>query len=283
MNNLLKRTLSGILYVGTVIACLLYSKTAFCIVFAIVTGWAIDEYNRILEERGLAQPNRMMTMLAGVYLFLVLFLITTNGYSPILFLLFIPYGLTLLFLIASELFAGKPQPLANWAYSLAGQVYIALPFALLNILTYGMKEVQLSWPLSLYLFIFLWLNDSGAYVFGSLLHNKIPYRLSPHISPKKTWIGSLGGAATVLAASAVAHLCTGQMGIGFWLGMACTVIVFGTLGDLVESQMKRQVGIKDSGSFLPGHGGVLDRFDSVIFSIPAVIIYVCCYSYLFHH
>ena len=127
-------------------------------------------------------------------------------------------------------------------------------------------------PLSI--FIFLWVNDSGAYCVGSLLGR---HKLFPRISPGKSWEGSIGGAVFVLAAAyAISYfLDTDQMlAMPVWLGLGLVVVVFGTWGDLVESLFKRTLGIKDSGNILPGHGGMLDRFDSSLLAIPAAVIYL---------
>ena len=147
-----------------------------------------------------------------------------------------------------------------------------------------------NWIYPLALFIFLWVNDTFAYLCGSMLHNYVPAKLFPRISPKKSWIGSIGGGLfTLLAAVIIWWLDNGQssmangqwsmvnpqssMPLLRWLGFALVVVFFGTWGDLVESLIKRQLGIKDSGHVLPGHGGMLDRFDSALLTIPASVIY----------
>ena len=157
------------------------------------------------------------------------------------------------------------------------QLYIALPFALLNILAYHNNPAESSVSynpiLPLSIFVFLWLNDTGAYCIGSLLGK---HRLFERISPKKSWEGSVGGAVFAIAAS-FAFGCFfffPFMNMAQWVGLALTVIVFGTWGDLTESLMKRQLGIKDSGNILPGHGGMLDRFDSTLMAVPAAVVYL---------
>ena len=125
------------------------------------------------------------------------------------------------------------------------------------------------------IYIFIWINDTGAYLSGVTLGK---HKLFPRISPKKSWEGSIGGALlTVASAFAVAHFFN-FMNIWQWIGMALVVVVFGTFGDLTESMMKRHLGIKDSGHILPGHGGILDRLDSMLLSIPAVVIYLLAIS-----
>jgi phosphatidate cytidylyltransferase len=169
------------------------------------------------------------------------------------------------------------------------QMYIALPFSLLNVLAFtanssGMVVFNTLLPLSV--FIFLWVNDTGAYCVGSLLGR---HKLFPRISPGKSWEGSIGGAVFVLAvacgigwldnmeiadANHTSSIFAGMLSIPEWLGLGLVVVIFGTWGDLVESLFKRTLGIKDSGSILPGHGGMLDRFDSSLLAIPAAVVYL---------
>ena len=197
------------------------------------------------------------------------------------------YGLLLLYILISALYRRSKEPLKDWALCFASQIYIALPFALLPLLSIAYNAADSSmtyqWIYPLALFIFIWVNDTFAYLCGCSLQKYIPLKLFPRISPKKSWIGSIGGGLfTLLAAVIIWRLDNGQwsmvngqssMSLLRWLGFALTVVVFGTWGDLVESLIKRQLGIKDSGNILPGHGGLLDRFDSALLTIPASVVY----------
>ena len=129
------------------------------------------------------------------------------------------------------------------------------------------------------LFVFIWVNDSFAYLTGSLFGK---HRMFERISPKKSWEGFIGGAAFTIAASVIFANYFTQLPLWGWIGFAILMIIFGTLGDLVESLFKRTLNVKDSGNILPGHGGILDRIDSVIFSIPALFIYVEIISFFIH-
>jgi phosphatidate cytidylyltransferase len=155
------------------------------------------------------------------------------------------------------------------------QMYVALPFALLNVLAFHADKVteQIGYNpiLPLSVFIFLWLSDTGAYCFGSLFGK---HRLFERISPKKSWEGSVGGAALSMLASLPMAQLFPFMNVGEWAGLAIVVVVFGTWGDLTESLLKRRLHIKDSGNILPGHGGMLDRFDSSLLAIPAAVVYL---------
>ena len=155
-------------------------------------------------------------------------------------------------------------------------MYIALPFSLLNVLAFTATpngHISFNTLLPLSVFVFLWVNDTGAYCVGSLLGR---HKLFPRISPGKSWEGCIGGAVFVLAAAYLIgeYIDMGILNTLQWLGLGLVVVVFGTWGDLVESLFKRTLGIKDSGNILPGHGGMLDRFDSSLLAIPAAVVYL---------
>ena len=160
------------------------------------------------------------------------------------------------------------------------QLYIALPFSLLNVLAFqsGTEGIQYVWTLPLSVFVFLWVNDAGAYICGSLLGKN---KLFPRISPGKSWEGSIGGGILVMLVAVIIWHLTEQYGLNEaglthlqWAGLGLVIVIFGTWGDLVESLFKRTLGIKDSGHILPGHGGMLDRFDSSLLAIPAAVVYL---------
>ncbi len=267
-SNILQRTLSGLVYVAVMVGCLIAGRDTYCVLFAVITALLLNEFNHLLAEHHLARVNNTVSIISGVYLFLAMFLYSSEMVDGVIFA---PYILSLVFVLVSGLYSGHEAPVATWAYSFAGQVFIALPLSLMNLLAFnGFYDYVL--PLAL--FVFLWLSDTGAYCFGCALGKKIPYKLFPSISPNKTWAGSIGGGITVLLGATCFYLITESGSLLFWLGFGLTVCVAGTWGDLVESQFKRQLGIKDSGNFMPGHGGVLDRFDSSLLAIPASVVYI---------
>jgi phosphatidate cytidylyltransferase len=158
-------------------------------------------------------------------------------------------------------------------------MYVVLPLSLINVLAFTPFECFHSeapyYAITLAIYIFIWINDTGAYLSGITLGK---HKMFPRISPKKSWEGAIGGAlATIASAFIVAHFYT-FMELWQWIGMAIVVILAGTFGDLTESMMKRQLDIKDSGHILPGHGGFLDRLDSMLFAIPAVVAYLLALS-----
>lgn len=192
---------------------------------------------------------------------------------------FIPYLLTLVYLFVSELYAKSENAVNDWAYTMLGQMYVALPLSMINVLAFNAAtdgSIRFNYIIPLSIFIFLWTNDTGAYCTGSLIGR---HKLFPRVSPAKSWEGSIGGAVLVMAASWIVGTYAMDHGadvltVPQWLGLGLVVVVFGTWGDLVESLFKRTLGIKDSGTILPGHGGMLDRFDSSLMAMPAAVVYL---------
>lgn len=272
MKNFIQRAITGLIFVVTLIGCIVGSYLSFGVLFCIISAMATAEFCHLMNQQKGVKINRNICVLGSVALFLSFF---DYGINPKETGIFIPYLIIIIYLMVSELYLKKENPLNNWAYAMLSQVYIALPFSLLNVLAFQSDETisttsyHYIFPLSI--FAYNWINDTGAYCTG-MLFGKHP--LFKRISPKKSWEGSIGGAVFCIAASfAFAHFFP-FMSIGEWIGLALTIVVFGTWGDLSESLMKRQLGIKDSGTILPGHGGILDRFDSAILAIPAAVVYL---------
>lgn len=272
MKNFIQRAITGLIFVVTLIGCIVGSYLSFGVLFCIISAMATAEFCHLMNQQKGVKINKNICVLGSVALFLSFFY---YGINPVQTGIFIPYLIIIIYLMVSELYLKKENPLNNWAYAMLSQVYIALPFSLLNVLAFQSDETisttsyQYIFPLSI--FAYNWINDTGAYCTG-MLFGKHP--LFKRISPKKSWEGSIGGAVFCIAASfAFAHFFP-FMSIGEWIGLALTIVVFGTWGDLSESLMKRQLGIKDSGTILPGHGGILDRFDSAILAIPAAVVYL---------
>ena len=276
MKNFIIRAITGLTFAALLIGCILYNPVSLILLFSIVAGLTIWEFGTIVNNHAGASMNRLISAVAGFYL-----VFAVGGYQlgMISTREFMPYLLTLIYLLVSELYRQEPHPLKNWAYAFASQIYIALPFALLSVLGLHYdsfaNEMRYDFIYPLSVFIFLWMSDTGAYLVGSLLSRYFPAKLFPRISPKKSWVGSIGGGLLCLAAAWGIYAYEPQyMTLWQWMGLALTVCVFGTWGDLVESLLKRQVGIKDSGTILPGHGGLLDRFDSALLAIPAAVVYL---------
>ena len=276
MKNFIIRAITGLTFAAVLIGSILYSPYSLIMLFSIVAALTIWEFGTIVNNHAGASINRMISAVAGFYL---VFAVGWYQLGLISGREFTPYLLTLIYLLVSELYRQEPNPLKNWTYAFASQMYIALPFALLSVvgLHYDSfaNKMQYDFIFPLSVFIFLWMSDTGAYLVGSLLSRYFPAKLFPRISPKKSWVGSIGGVLLCLAAAWCIYAYEPKyMELWQWMGLALTVCVFGTWGDLVESLLKRQVGIKDSGNILPGHGGLLDRFDSSLLAIPAALAYL---------
>lgn len=275
INNFIKRAITGVLFVAILVGCILYNPLSFGILFTIISALTIYEFGQLVNMRAEGvNINKMITMLGGAYLFLAIMGFCTNeGQEGSK--IFIPYVLLLLYMMISELYLKKENPILNWAYSMFSQLYIGLPFAMLNILAFNYdptySSVSYNPILPLSIFIFLWLNDTGAYCIGSLIGK---HRLFERISPKKSWEGSIGGGVVAIGVSFVLAHYFPFMSMWEWAGLALVVVIFGTWGDLTESLLKRQLHVKDSGTILPGHGGMLDRFDSALMAIPAAVVYI---------
>ena len=276
LRSLVVRTLTGAIYVLLLVGCTVYSPVSAFFFFAVVAAATLWEFGTLMNTHLEARMPRPINAMAGVVLVAAVWLSAIA--SPQTSQMFALYGLLLLYIISSSLYRHSEKPLKDWALCLASQLYIAVPFALLPLLSIvydaSSSTLAYNWIYPLALFIFLWVNDTFAYLCGCSLQKYIPAKLFPRISPKKSWIGSIGGGLfTLLAAIIIWWWQPETMPLLRWLGFALVVIVFGTWGDLVESLIKRQLGIKDSGNVLPGHGGMLDRFDSALLVIPASVIY----------
>ena len=271
-SNLLQRTITGVIFVAVLVGCILGGPISFTILFALISALTINEFGNIVGRNGEIQINKPICILAGVFLFLGF---GYNGIVPGSVEIFIPYLFLIMYLLISELYKKKKNPVSNWAYAMMSQMYIALSFAMLNVLAYhtngtaSMSQYNPILPLSI--FIFNWVNDTGAYCTGMLFGK---HRLFERISPKKSWEGSIGGAAFSIAAALIMAHFFPFMGTGTWIGLGLVTVIFGTWGDLTESLLKRTLGIKDSGNILPGHGGMLDRFDSTLMAVPAAVVYL---------
>lgn len=247
------------------------------LLFSIVTGLTVWEFTGLVNGNVNVNVNRFISTAAGVYFFYAMTYFCSDLYGgSAKSVVFIPYLVTIVYLFIAELYLKHEDPIQNWAYTMLSQMYIALPFSMLNVLAFtatnnGVVTFNTLLPLSI--FVFLWINDSGAYCVGSLIGR---HKLFPRISPAKSWEGSVGGAVFVLAAAwAISYYLDDRiLTMPEWLGLGLVVVVFGTWGDLIESLFKRTLGIKDSGNILPGHGGMLDRFDSSLLAIPAAVVYL---------
>lgn len=229
----------------------------------------LHEFYRISFKARL-RPQYFYGITLGVMLFAICYLHAIGKLGSYVFLGFLPLLISI-FII--ELYRNRQKPIHNIASTLLGIFYIAFPFALLNYFALSYASYSIGYKTSILIgfFVLTWANDSGAYAFGvSLGRNK----LFPKVSPKKSWEGLIGGIFTTMLAAWILSLFYFEVSRFHWLTIGLIVAIMSVFGDLVASMFKRSVGVKDSGKFLPGHGGMLDRFDCMLLSVPVVFVYL---------
>lgn len=281
--SFLRRFFSGSVLFILVVAALLLSRYSFLAVLIAICVGAMLELFRLANAHG-THPQKVLGIITGVLMIGASFLFTASSTNfvdlDIATWFFI--GIMLLFFIVfiAELFRKKENPLANIAVTLCSIIYIALPLSLMcyiaiggmSPLTAGPDDYQ-PWTVLCYIFV-IWSNDIGAYLAGVPLGK---HKMFPRISPKKSWEGFAGGMVAAVGIAVLSGWLLDQ-DIAFWAGLGLITVIFGVLGDLVESLIKRSAGIKDSGAIMPGHGGWLDRFDSLLIATPFVFVYFIIFA-----
>jgi phosphatidate cytidylyltransferase len=271
VNNLATRSLTAVFFVIAMVGSALLGQMVFSVLLFIVTILSINEYITIVSNDK-NQPSLWPTLIVGGATYIIL-AGNALGLIPAADLVAIVPFIFMIFIL--ELWRNKANPFTNIALSLTAVAYIALPF---GFVTYFFDSAIVSGPyhygLVLGFLVILWLNDTGAYFVGSLIGK---HKLFERVSPGKTWEGSIGGAVFALFTAWGLSFVFKQLDELQWMIMAVIIVISGTLGDLVESMLKRSLGIKDSGSVLPGHGGMLDRFDAVLLSAPFVFVYLALF------
>ena len=263
MSKLLPRIITGLVFLGLVIVSVTINPWIFAALFGFFTVIGIIEFYKMSGMLGFT-PQKMTGIVIGVLTFLVLFLLTMEILPPeMVFLL----PVLMLSIPIIELFRQKPTPTSDWAQTLFAPMYIALPFGLMANMLFLPDTHEFSPKIILSFFAFVWISDTGAFCVGSLIGK---HKLIPKISPKKTIEGLLGGIVFTLLSSIAVYHWVGVFSQAHWLIISLVTVIFATFGDLVESMVKRNAGVKDSGKMLPGHGGVLDRFDSTLLAVPPV-------------
>jgi phosphatidate cytidylyltransferase len=274
LSNIVTRTLSGAVFITIVIGSVLLHPYACAGMMAVVIVWAMLEYYDIVTKDRI-HAGKFLGVFTGVALFAAVFFYAQDIVSSRVFLFIIPL---LMLLFISQLYSSDLFSFRAIAYTLTGVVYIALPFALCTGMMFPSTEGRFLNPdgkytpdLLLGFFILLWTNDTFAYLTGIMFGK---HRLFERISPKKSWEGFVGGLVCTVALSLLIAEWFPILPFYHWMAVATIIVVFGVYGDLVESLLKRNLKIKDSGRFLPGHGGILDRFDSVLLAAPMVYFYL---------
>ena len=259
------RAITALFFVIILLASLLTGPYVFGAFFILLSVWCLNEYYRLLKG-GQARPNRLMGTLLGLLVFGLYAGHCMAGLPQRYIWLCIPF-VSLVFI--AELYRKQEWPFTGIAYTFLGVVYVVIPFIFFFMLAFVTGSYQDRIPLGFMLM--LWANDTGAYIVGKNLGK---HKLFERISPKKTWEGLTGGVFSALVAASVMARYFTVLETWQWLCLALIIAVFGTLGDLVESLLKRSRQIKDSGAILPGHGGLLDRFDGLLLAAPIVFVFL---------
>lgn len=283
--NLIQRSITGTIFVAVLVGGIIWHPLSFGFLFLLITVLGLWEFLGLAEKAG-AQPLRTYGTLAGALCFTLSFMAKRSdnnmlllGIIPLLFIVFF-----------AELYRKKENPFTNIAYTILAVIYVALPFSLWALVIVPIDQdviakfnaaifpqayiahlLEYRWHLLLGFFILMWTSDTMAYVCGRLFGK---HKLFERVSPKKTWEGTIGGGLFALGAAWGISFYFTDLPLVHWLVIAAIVVVCGNLGDLSESLFKRSIGVKDSGTILPGHGGILDRFDAVLLASPFVATYL---------
>lgn len=269
MNNLITRTLYGIIFAIVVVGSILSSSILFAFLMLIVTIIGTSEMNRLIANKQTTAFKCIPAFFSSLVSYCVI-VMHALGYieAEFLFLLVFP----LFFPFVHSLFSTRHNFAEIAPIHYASVFFVAIPSAL-TLYFYNTEFIgDTAGPLLLLsVIVMIWVNDIFAYLIGSKFGR---HRLYERISPKKSWEGSIGGLLFTLGGAALYANLSGNLSVHQALSMAAIVVVFGSLGDLTESMLKRQAGVKDSGSLIPGHGGILDRFDATFFAVPFVFVYL---------
>jgi len=269
LKKLVTSTITGIVLVLVMLTSILVSKYSYAFLFLIILFDGLNEYFKLLITYNL-KPNQVFGYLISVLLFGMTFLIAQGHLqTQVLFAIF-PI---LLSVIAAELYRKKEQPLENIASTFFSIIYLAIPISLVNFLVFPETQSAIIYSpkIVIALFVLIWIYDSGAYLVGVSIGK---HRLFERISPKKSWEGAIGGTLFAIAAGYVIAGFIPEIQLTHWIFISILTVISATFGDLSESMLKRYFGIKDSGTILPGHGGILDRFDSLLFAAPTIVMFL---------
>lgn len=279
------RTITAIFFVAVLLSCVSYNFISFASLFFIVSIWGLIEFYQLAEKLSV-KPYKIAGIIVGCILFGFGVIVNTNlALFLDLEMYFAIVLMSFFLLFIFSLFDKKPNTSLNLTYTITGLVYAVLPFVILmNIscidkaFTFNHPEGSVYEHVAPYNFhyvlgilLLIWISDVGAYLVGSFFGK---HKLFERISPGKTWEGSFGAVVLTVLGAFIISKWFDELELIHWIVIAILVSIFGTIGDLIESSFKRQAGVKDSGSIMPGHGGILDRFDSLIFVSPVIYFYL---------
>ena len=270
MSNILVRSLTGAIFISLILFPLFYSDIAFTIIMGIFMALGLFEFYKLFQDHERIEINWIGGFLFGILLFVtsvgVLFefvgVLTLYLLIPILFILY-----------SSELLRKKQNPLLNAGVISLGILYLVVPFIMMVQIN---KNDSNSFPILAGMFCLIWMNDTFAYLSGRFFGKT---KLTERISPNKTWEGTIGGFIFTIIGGIAVGLIFDCSQLYYWIISASIIAPCAIIGDLLESLFKRSVNVKDSGRILPGHGGILDRFDSTLFTVPFFLVWTYFYTY----
>ena len=280
MNNLFRRTVTGAYIVVFTLGGFWLHPVSFLLTGLIILSGMMYEYYLMIRSTGV-KPQAVPGILLGISVYVLSSLVAAGWLETRMLLIIIPI---ITMVMVAELYRHQEKPFDSLAHTFFPLVYLALPLSLIpfsaftheglsSILPHG--NMIFSPGIIIGFFIILWVNDTGAYLAGTAFGK---HRLMERVSPKKSWEGFIGGLVFSVAA---AMLLSGWLGVvsrNKWIIISLIISVAGTYGDLIESMLKRSIGVKDSGTVMPGHGGFLDRFDSAILSFPLVFLFISLFG-----
>ncbi|PKO99207.1 MAG: hypothetical protein CVU13_06690 [Bacteroidetes bacterium HGW-Bacteroidetes-8] len=276
MNNTVIRSLSGALFLVIMTGSLLLSPVIFALVMMVSTLVMMKEYLNISLGKQY-KIGTIISIISGLVLYTLFYIVYALGANPNLLWIMV-FPLSSIFISAlyekNEKGEVRKEGYINSSFLIVAIVYIALPFSLTNTILFDSTGGYTP-KLLLSMFIMLWSADVGAYVFGMAFGQKRGHKLYPAISPKKSWEGFFGGMLSTLITAVILQIC-GLISFptAHTIAISLLIFIFGVFGDLVESLLKRNFGVKDSGTIMPGHGGLLDRFDGALIAFPVAIAYI---------
>jgi len=265
LNNLIQRTITGIIFLVIVVGAIAIGKLSFFLLFELIIIGAMYEFYTLAEKKKF-NPLKIYGIVMGTFVFAANYFFANKLIGSEIFLVVIPIIISV-FII--ELYRKSEYVFVNIAFTLLGVLYVAVPFSFANYIVFS--DDSYSSYLLLGFFFLTWSFDTLAYVFGVSFGK---HRLFERISPKKSWEGFIGGTISSIGIAYVISIFITDLSFIHWAVLSVLISIFGTYGDLVESSFKRNIDEKDSGSILPGHGGILDRFDAVFFTLPLFYLYL---------
>lgn len=285
IKTLTTRTITAVFFSAILLSCIVFSFITFSVLFLVVSVWGLHEFYKLSEKLG-AKPYKLIGYLAGLCVFTFSVIVNSNlavfissEYMIACILVFV------FFVFIIGLFDDSKTTILNITYTLTGLIYTVLPFMVLVQIACMDNSLTITYTAGnfwdnfapynshyiLGIILLIWSSDVFAYLVGSLIGKN---KLYERISPGKTWEGSIGATILTIGCSFIIAGVFPELATKHWIVISIIVSVFGTIGDLVESMFKRQAGVKDSGSIMPGHGGILDRFDSLLFVSPFIYTYL---------